>query len=54
MLKPMVESASVNQDDFKSFIEKVPSLIEGYDLRDIYNDDESGLFFGALSAKTFA
>lgn len=48
------EAANVNQDVVKSFTEKVPSLIEGYDSRDIYNADETGLFFRALPDKTFA
>ena len=30
------------------------SLIEEYDLQDIYNDDETGLFSRALPDKTFA
>ncbi|XP_065357188.1 tigger transposable element-derived protein 4-like [Calliphora vicina] len=48
------EAASVNQNDVINFTEKVPSLIEGYDSRDIYNADETGLFFRALPDKTFA
>ncbi|XP_067620077.1 uncharacterized protein [Eurosta solidaginis] len=49
-----INAGSVNQDDVKSFCAKVPYLIEGYDSRNIYNADETGLFFRALPDKTFA
>ncbi|XP_066155295.1 tigger transposable element-derived protein 3-like [Euwallacea fornicatus] len=36
------ESASVNPEDVKTFLEKLPSLIEKYPPRNIYNVDETG------------
>lgn len=48
------EAASVNPDDVKSFFEKIPSLLRGYRTHDIYNADETGLFFRALPNKTLA
>jgi hypothetical protein len=44
----------VNPGDVESFISKIPSLLRGYIPRDIYNADETGLFFRALPNKTFA
>lgn len=46
------EAASVNYDDVASFLEKLPSLIRGYSPSNIYNADETGLFFRALPNKT--
>jgi hypothetical protein len=48
------ESASVNEQDVATFAEKLPSLIRGYDPENIYNADETGLFFRALPDKTLA
>ncbi|XP_066153045.1 tigger transposable element-derived protein 4-like [Euwallacea fornicatus] len=48
------ESASVNPENVKTFLEKLPSLIEKYPPRNIYNVDETGLFFRALPNKTLA
>lgn len=48
------ESASVSVavvDDFKT---KLPALINNYNPRDVYNADETGLFFRALPDKTLA
>ena len=41
-------------DIVASFKTRLPSLVEGYDERDIYNLDESGLFWKAASDKTLA
>ncbi|GLV61270.1 cag, partial [Carabus blaptoides fortunei] len=46
------EGAAVIVDDVSSFLEKCPSLIKGYSPRDIYNADETGLYFRALPNKT--
>lgn len=46
------ESASVNPEDVASFLVKLPSLVRGYSPRDIYNADETGLYFRALPNKT--
>lgn len=48
------ESASVNSDDVQQFFEKIPSLLLGYRPEDVYNADETGLFFRALPNKTLA
>lgn len=37
----------------KDFVEKLPALLDGYDQKNIYNADETGLFFRAPD-KTFA
>ncbi|XP_053955719.1 tigger transposable element-derived protein 6-like [Anastrepha ludens] len=39
------EAADVNQDGVEQFRTKLPSLLTGYKPQDIYNADESGLFF---------
>ncbi|KAJ8928787.1 hypothetical protein NQ314_018645 [Rhamnusium bicolor] len=46
------EAGSVNLEDVKSFLNKMPSLLKDYSPRDIFNVDETGLFFRALADKT--
>ncbi|XP_050293635.1 tigger transposable element-derived protein 6-like [Anthonomus grandis grandis] len=46
------ESADVNQEDVNQFLERLPGMLQGYRPKDIYNVDESGLFFRALPDKT--
>ncbi|GLV46677.1 cag, partial [Carabus blaptoides fortunei] len=46
------EGAAVIAEDVSSILEKCPSLIKGYSPRDIYNADETGLYFRALPNKT--
>ncbi|XP_066146779.1 tigger transposable element-derived protein 6-like [Euwallacea fornicatus] len=48
------ESADVNPQDVSEFLQKLPSLLLGYRPQDIYNADESGLYFRALPDKTLA
>ncbi|XP_053966944.1 tigger transposable element-derived protein 6-like [Anastrepha ludens] len=48
------EAADVNQDGVEQFRTKLPSLLTGYKPQDIYNADESGLFFRVLPDKTLA
>ncbi|XP_066153520.1 tigger transposable element-derived protein 6-like [Euwallacea fornicatus] len=48
------ESADVNPQDVSEFLQKLPSLFLGYRPQDIYNADESGLYFRALPDKTLA
>ncbi|CAH1995898.1 unnamed protein product [Acanthoscelides obtectus] len=48
------EGASVKAEDESSFLEKNPSLIKGYSLRDIYNADKTGLYFRPLPNKMLA
>ena len=42
------ESAEVPQDVVDDWSKRLPALIEGYVLADIYNADETGLYFRAL------
>lgn len=46
------ESADVNLDDVDQFRQKLPAMLLGYKPRDIFNADESGLYFRALPDKT--
>lgn len=48
------EAASVNEVDVCQFREKLPHLLHGYKPQNIYNLDETGLFFRALPNKTLA
>ncbi|XP_050298576.1 tigger transposable element-derived protein 6-like [Anthonomus grandis grandis] len=46
------KAAAVNQVDVSQYLEKLPSMLLGYKPEDVYNADESGLFFRALPDKT--
>ena len=48
------ESSAVNEDVVDAFKKDLPSLLAAYEPRDIYNVDETGLFFRMLPDKTFA
>ena len=48
------ESASVDSDTVSDFKEKIKSVISVYDPADVYNVDETGLFFKSMCNKTFA
>lgn len=48
------ESAFVDQVCVDEWKEKLKTLIKDYEPRNIYNADETGLFFRALPSKTFA
>ncbi|XP_039953998.1 tigger transposable element-derived protein 6-like [Bactrocera tryoni] len=48
------ESAAVDMQDVQQFLDKLPSFLIGYSPRDVYNADETGLFFRALPNKTLA
>lgn len=48
------ESGSVNPAVVENFNSKLPSLLRGYNPRDIFNADETGLFYRALPNKTYA
>jgi hypothetical protein len=37
-----------------AWLESLPSLLEGYEARDVYNADETGLFFNVLPDRTLA
>lgn len=46
------EAASVDNETVAEWKNKISSLIEGYDRNDIFNADETGLFYRALPDKT--
>lgn len=48
------EAADVNDEDVDQFMKKLPVLLQGYREEDIFNADESGLFFRALPNKTLS
>ena len=45
------ESGSVNQMDVDEWLRKLPSIVSGYDPCNIFNMDESGIFYRALPDK---
>ncbi|XP_042911503.1 tigger transposable element-derived protein 4-like [Parasteatoda tepidariorum] len=45
------ESASVDTDMVKEWLEKLPSLLKDYALDDVLNTDKTGLFFGHYRKK---
>ena len=47
------ESAGVDPSVYKQWIEQLPCLCEGYDLKDIWNCDETGIFFRSVPNKSF-
>lgn len=47
------EAANVNLDDVSEWQRKLPNLLSGYLPEDIYNADETGLYYRALPSKTF-
>jgi hypothetical protein len=48
------ESAVVDSERMEAWLERLPSLLEGYEQRDIYNADERGLFYNMLPDRTLA
>lgn len=46
------ESAAVNPITTNEWINRLPTIIDGYDCSDIFNADETGLFFKALPDKS--
>nr|XP_022914667.1 tigger transposable element-derived protein 6-like [Onthophagus taurus] len=48
------EAADVNEEGINEFMKKLPTFLLGYRPEDIFNADESGLFFRALPNKTLA
>jgi hypothetical protein len=48
------ESADVSVKSTDAWLESLPSLLEGYELCDVYNTDETGLFFNVLPDRTLA
>lgn len=47
------ESADVSQECVNDWLKQLPVLIKDYELRDIFNFDETGLFYQCLPDKTF-
>jgi hypothetical protein len=41
----------VDSESTEAWLESLPSLLEGYE-RDIYNADETGLFYNVLPERT--
>lgn len=48
------EAADINQQTVDEWKQKLASLTEGYAPQDIYNGDETGLFFRMIPSKTFS
>jgi hypothetical protein len=48
------ESAEVSAESTDAWLESLSSLLEGYEPRDVYNADETGLFFNVLPDRTLA
>jgi hypothetical protein len=48
------ECADVSVKSTDAWLESLPSLLEGYEPRDVYNADETGLFFNVLPDRTLA
>ena len=48
------ESAEVSVESTDAWLESLPSLLEGYQPRDVYHADEKGLFFNVLPDRTLA
>ena len=48
------EGKSVPADSIEKWKNELPSIIQGYEPRDIYNADETGLFWQLLPNKTLA
>jgi hypothetical protein len=52
--KPAGESAEVSVESTDARLESLLSLLEGYEPHDVYNADETGLFFSLLPDRTLA
>jgi hypothetical protein len=48
------ESAAVDSKSTETWLERLPSLLEGYEQRDIYNADQTGLFYNVLPDRILA
>ena len=48
------EAADVQQKSIDGWFERLKALVQGYKLEDIWNEDETGCFYRALSDKTLA
>jgi len=48
------ESAEVSVEITDAWLESLPSLLGDFEPRDVYNADETGLFFNVLPDRTLA
>ena len=48
------ESADVSDATIEAWLERLPSILRGYSPDDIWNQDETGCFYQALSEKSLA
>ena len=48
------EYGEVNPETLKSWAERLPEIVKGYKLKDIWNADETGLFWRALPDKSLS
>ena len=46
------EGAQVSQEAIEQWLKELPNVIKNYDLKDIYNCDETSIFFKVLPNKT--
>ena len=48
------ENGQVNAETLESWAERLPEIVKGYELKDIWNADETGLFWRALPDKSLS
>ena len=48
------EAGDVRQDTVEAWMERLPTLVQGYAPEDIWNEDETACFFRALPERTLA
>jgi hypothetical protein len=48
------ESAAMDSESTEAWLERLPFLLEGYEQCEIYNADETGLFYNVLPDRTLA
>ena len=47
------EAADVSEDVLDDWVKRLPSILEGYDTKDIFNADETGLFFRTMPSRSY-
>ena len=47
------EAADVSEDVLEDWTKRLPTILEGYERKDIFNADETGLFFRTLPNKSY-
>ena len=53
MVKVCRESGDVSGDTIESWLERLPGLVDGYQKENIWNMDETGVFWKALPDRGF-